>query len=153
MHCNHRTYLCYNHKYTPFNPLHLIFPQLSPPTSGNHKSDLCFYDFGFLRFHKSVISYSICLSLSDLFLLALRPPTPSLLLQWQCFLLFYGWVISHYMCVYTHTRYYHVFFMCLSGDRHRLLPYLGNCNNAAINIGVHISFQISVFWGGMYTQE
>ena len=38
--------------------------------------------------------------------------------------------------------------MCLSGDRHRLLPYLGNCNNAAINIGVHMSFEISVFWGG-----
>ena len=38
--------------------------------------------------------------------------------------------------------------MCLSGDRHRLLPYLGNCNNAAINIGVHISFQISGFIGG-----
>ena len=34
----------------------------------------------------------------------------------------------------------------------RLLLYLGNCNNIAMNIGVHVSFQISdlEFFSDMY---
>ena len=45
---------------------------------------------------------------------------------------------------------YHTFFIISSVDRHlRFLPYLGNLNNVSINmkIGVHIFFQVFVFFG------
>ena len=58
--------------------------------------------------------------------------------KWQDFI-FYGWVIFH--CIYTH----HNFFIYSSVDR--LLGcfhILAIVNNNAMNIGVHVSFQISV---------
>lgn len=44
-------------------PLTSISPLPPPTTHGNHHSALCFYEFGFLRFHALVISHSICLCL------------------------------------------------------------------------------------------
>ena len=50
---------------------------ISPPTPapGNHHASLCFYELSYFRFHKWVISCSICLSLSDLSHHAQRPKT------------------------------------------------------------------------------
>ena len=62
-----------------------------------------------------------------------------MLLKMALFILFYGWVI--FPCVYIH----HILSQ-LSVDRHLGCFYvLAIVNNAARNIGVHVSFWISVF--------
>ena len=38
---------------------------------------------------------------------------------------------------------YHIFFIHSSINGHRLLPCLGYCKCAAMNIGVHLTFQIT----------
>lgn len=68
----------------------------------NHFSILCFYKFGLLRFHIWVKSYSICISLSDLFHLDLCPQGSSMLPQWWDFVTSHGWIIFYY----THTTSY-----------------------------------------------
>ena len=67
---------------------------------------------------------------------------PSMLLQMALFI-FYGWVIVH--CIHVpHLLYpFHCWWLF------RLLPCLGYCNSASVNIGVHVSFQIMVFSGYM----
>ena len=52
---------------------------------------------------------------------------------------FFGWVVFQCVCV-SHLLYLFMFWWTL-----RLLPYLAIINNAAVNIGVHVSFQISGF--------
>ena len=54
------------------------------------------------------------------------------------FIIFYGWVIFHW--IYIPHLYP---FICLW--TFMLLPCLGYCNSTAMNIGVHVSFQIRVF--------
>ena len=88
-----------------------------------------------LRFH--MMSYSICLSLSDLFHLVLYPLNPSMLLQMVKLHSFYCWIVFH--CIYT------TFYLFLYWWPHVLLLILAIVNNAAMSIGVHVSFQISVF--------
>ena len=41
------TYLPYNWEFVPFDTF-IQLPRTRSPTSGNHKSDLFFYEFGFL---------------------------------------------------------------------------------------------------------
>ena len=88
-------------------------------------------------------SCSICLSLSDSFHLAYFPPSPSMLLQiekchsslWLCTI-----VLSLCVCV-PHDLFIHS-----SIDGHLDCIYiLRIANNSTVNIGVHVSFQISVF--------
>ena len=54
------------------------------------------------------------------------------------------------MCVYTH----YIFFFCSSVDGHLgCFLILAIANNAAMNIRVHVSFQISVFVSFRYTPK
>ena len=75
-------------------------------------------------------------------------------LQWQNFVLFYGWVVFYY--IYTHTHTHHSFFIHSSVNGHLgHFHTLAVINNAAVNIGVHAVFWIGglgfFFW--IYTQE
>ena len=65
--------------------------------------------------------------------------------KWQYFILFYGWVVFH--CIYVP----HLLYPLICRWTFRLLPCPGYCivNSAAMNIGVHVSFQIMVFSGYM----
>ena len=57
--------------------------------------------------------------------------------------------IYMYTHIYIHT--YHVFFFLSSLDRHLdCFHALAIVNSAAVNIGVHVSFQISIFVSNRY---
>ena len=104
----------------------------------------------FLKFHIWVKSYGICFSLIDLFLLV-----PSTLLQMARFHCF--WWLSNilfcvcvcvyvYVCVCVCVCVYHIFFIHSSVNRHLGSHHtLAIVDNAAINIGVHMSHWICVF--------
>ena len=62
-------------------PLWSISPFFPTPALTNYYFALCFCEFDIFRFHIWVRSYSICLSLSELFHLAECPPGSSMLLQ------------------------------------------------------------------------
>ena len=60
--------------------------------------------------------------------------------KWHYFILFYGWVIFHY--IYVH----HIFFIHSSVDGHLgCIRVSAVVNSAAANIWVHVSFQGMVF--------
>jgi len=57
---------------------------------------------------------------------------------------FYGWVIFHCICMY------HIFYIHSSVNGHIGCSHvLAIVNSAAVNIGVHVSFQIMLFSGYM----
>ena len=61
--------------------------------------------------------------------------------KWQDFILLYGWVAFCCVCVYM----YHIFFIHSSVDGYFVCFYvLAIANGAAMNTGVHVSFQIRV---------
>ena len=77
------------------------------------------------------------LSFSDLFHFASYSLALSMLLLMARFCSFYGWIIFPCICIYH-------FSICSSVDRHlSCLHSLAIVDNAAINIGVHISLWIS----------
>ena len=79
------------------------------------------------------------------------------------FLSFYGWVTFHCVCVcvcvyiyryiylciciHTHTYTHHIFFIQFSVSGHLCcLHVLAIVNNASVNFGMHVSFQIMIFF-------
>ena len=65
-----------------------------------------------------------------------------MLLQMALFYTLNDWVIFH-------NIYVHIFFIHSSADLFRPFPFLAIVSSAAVNIGVHVSFQIIVLYGYM----
>ena len=68
--------------------------------------------------------------------------------KWQNFILFYGWVVFHGVCVCVCVCVPHLLYTFLC-----CLHILAIVNNATMNIGVHASFWISAFVSFRYTSR
>ena len=88
-----------------------------------------------------MISYDICLSLSDLLHLVYQSLGPSMFLQmamFHCFLQLSNIVLCVCVCVD------HIFFIHSRDGHLGSFPILAIVNSASVNSGVHMSFQIRV---------
>ena len=128
---------------------------------------LSFFPFPYILFPKFYIwvkSYVEWLSFSD-WIISLSIIHSSFNAKWQDFILFYGWLIFHYIHVYIymyihrylyiyvytythiHIHIYRSYFFvhsCVVGQ-FRSFHNLATVDNIAVNMGVHVSLQISVF--------
>ena len=98
----------------------------------------------FFRFHIEVISYDICLSLSDLFKLVWSSLGPSMLLQMALFHSFF--IAESYSIEYI----CHIFIFSSVDGHLGCFHVLAVVNSAAMNIGVQVSFWIRVFIVSIY---
>ena len=92
-----------------------------------------------LKLYTLVKSYGICLTLTDLFQLALFSLAPSTLLQIQYFIPFDGWVIFH--CIFVPSLL-HPFIRDGHLDSLHIFMIV---DNAVINIGGMFSFELGIF--------
>ena len=94
-----------------------------------------------------MVSFSICLSIWLISLSIMPSKVHPCGYKWQNFILFYVWVVFHYI--------HYIFFIRYSVDGHfSCFHTLVIANSAAVNIGVHVSFRItSVFVFFRYTPK
>ena len=88
-----------------------------------------------------MISYSVCLSLSDLLHLSENPPSPSMLLQMQKA---HSFILANILlCICACVC--HIIFICSSVDGHLdCFHTLAIVNNAAVNTRMHVALQITI---------
>ena len=92
----------------------------------------------YIRF-RYVISYGICLSLSNLLHLVWDFLVSSRLLKMTLLCSFYGWVVF-YIYIYTYIYMTHPLNPFFCQWTFRLVPCLGYLTSAAMNMWVHVSF-------------
>ena len=129
------------------NTLHLLTPssQSTPLSQPSPLVITSLFPMSLFRFIKQVhfchilhsiyvISYGICLSLSDLIHLVMISLIASMLLQMALFYSFL-WLSNSPLCLYC------IFFIHSSVDGHSgCFHVLATVNSASVNIGVHVSF-------------
>ena len=72
-----------------------------------------------------------------------------MLLQMVKFISFYGWVVFLCVCVWAHVHVPQFLYPFICGWTLRCLDsfhLLATINNAAMNVGIHVSFWISLFF-------
>ena len=125
--------IVYNHKFVSFDHLHPFYP---PPASGSYHSVLCFYEFWiwvfvFFRFHIQVESHSIWFISRSII------PSSSVHVFADGRNSFFS-DAEFYSILYM----YHIFNPLMNTD---CFHVSANVNNASVNTGVQVSFQVSDF--------
>ena len=126
------------------------FTSLAQPSKllsfGDHQFAFCTYEPGsallclFLCFLYSTITETLCLSLTSLTII----PSGSIHIVTNGKISFLTWLSS--VPLYIYINVCHIIFVHSSVDGHfSCIHILATLNNAALNIGVHIFFQISIF--------
>ena len=118
-----------------------------PLPSGSCQNVLCIHEFvSILLVHLFCFIFNCTYKINDMVFVFLWLASFSIIpsrsicvvTNGKISLFFYGWVIFH--CIYVpHLLYPFTYWWTL-----RLLPFLGIVNNAVMNIGMHMSFQIRV---------